>query len=152
MLLTLKDLQLIVVASCFAMIAGFAFGKDIEMKYYDFPITRIIDGDTVAFEANFLPDPIKKELSIRVYGVDTPEKGWRGQCDKEKAMGEEASKFTKAQIKNAKEIKVGIAKWDKFGGRVLGDIIFDGNSLREMLIEKGYARPYFGDKKESWCD
>jgi endonuclease YncB( thermonuclease family) len=67
-------------------------------------------------------------------------------------MGEEASKFTKAQIKNAKEIKVGIAKWDKFGGRVLGDVIFDGNSLREMLIEKGYARPYLGDKKESWCD
>jgi len=152
MLLTLKDLQLIVVVSCFAMIAGFAFGKDIEMKYYDFPITRIIDGDTVAFQADFLPEPLKQELSIRVYGVDTPEKGWRGQCDKEKAMGEEASKFTKAQIKNAKEIKVGIAKWDKFGGRVLGDIIFDGNSLREMLIEKGYARPYFGDKKESWCD
>ena len=152
MLLTLKDLQLIVVASCFAMLAGFAFGKDIEMKYYDYEITRIIDGDTVAFEANFLPEPLKQELSIRVYGVDTPEKSWRGQCDEEKAMGEEASKFTKAQIENAKEIKVGIAKWDKFGGRVLGDIIFDGNSLREMLIEKGYARPYFGDKKESWCD
>lgn len=153
MLLTLKDLQLIVVASCFAMLAGFAFGKeDPEMKYYDYKITRIIDGDTVAFEANFLPDPIKKELSIRVYGVDTPEKGWRGQCEKEKQMGEAASKFTKEQIKNAKEIKVGIAKWDKFGGRVLGDIKFDGKSLREMLIEKGYARPYFGDKKESWCD
>ena len=152
MLLTLKDLQLIVVASCFAMLSGFAFGKDIEMKYYDYEITRIIDGDTVAFQADFLPEPLKQELSIRVYGVDTPEKGWRGQCDKEKAMGEEASKFTKAQIKNAKEIKVGIAKWDKFGGRVLGDVIFDGNSLREMLIEKGYARPYFGDKKESWCD
>jgi hypothetical protein len=53
MLLTLKDLQLIVVASCFAMLAGFAFGKDIEMKYYDYEITRIIDGDTVAFRQTF---------------------------------------------------------------------------------------------------
>ena len=117
MLLTLKDLQLIVVASCFAMLAGFVFGKeDPEMKYYDYEITRIIDGDTVAFQADFLPEPLKQELSIRVYGVDTPEKGWRGQCDKEKQMGEAASKFTKQQIETAKEIKVGIAKWDKFGG------------------------------------
>lgn len=152
MLLTLKDLQLTVVAMCLAFLSGFAFGKDIEMKYYDYEITRIIDGDTVAFRADFLPEPLKQELSIRVYGVDTPEKSWRGKCDEEKAMGEEASKFTKTQIENAKDIKVGIAKWDKFGGRVLGDVIFDGNSLREMLIEKGYARPYFGDKKESWCD
>ena len=129
-----------------------AFAKEPEMKYYDYEITRIIDGDTVAFQADFLPEPLKQELSIRVYGVDTPEKGWRGQCDKEKQMGEAASKFTKQQIETAKEIKVGIAKWDKFGGRVLGDIQFDGKSLREMLIENGYARPYFGDKKESWCE
>jgi len=151
-MLTLKDLQLIAIAMCFAFLSAIAFGKDIEMKYYDYEITRIIDGDTVAFEANFLPEPLKQELSIRVYGVDTPEKSWRGKCDKEKEMGEAASKFTKQQIENAKEIKVGIAKWDKFGGRVLGDIQFDGKSLREMLIENGYARPYFGDKKESWCE
>lgn len=31
-------------------------------------------------------------------------------------------------------------------------MLIDGKSLRKMLIEKGYARPYFGDKKESWCD
>ncbi len=44
---------------------------------YDVLLTRVIDGDTVAFQANWLPDPLKKELSIRVFGVDTPEKGHR---------------------------------------------------------------------------
>ena len=44
------------------------------MVVYDFDITRVIDGDTVAFAAPFLPEPLKQELSIRVYGVDTPEK------------------------------------------------------------------------------
>ena len=39
---------------------------------YDAVITRVIDGDTVAFQADFLPAPLKKELSIRVYGVDPP--------------------------------------------------------------------------------
>ena len=119
---------------------------------YDFPITRIIDGDTVAFEAEFLPDPLKKELSIRVYGVDTPEKSWRGECDSEKELGEKASKFTKKLIDEAVDVQVAIYKWDKFGGRVLGDIIIDGESLRYALIEKGYAREYYGDKKESWCE
>ena len=128
-----------------------AFAKDIDMKEYDWKITRVIDGDTVAFEAKFLPEPLKQELSIRVYGVDTPEKGFRGQCDKEKAAGEAASAFTKKLIKEAKTIKIAIAKWDKFGGRVLGDVILDGKSLRQQLIAKGYAREYYGDKKESWC-
>ena len=34
-----------------------AFAKDIDMKEYDWKITRVIDGDTVAFEAKFLPEP-----------------------------------------------------------------------------------------------
>jgi endonuclease YncB( thermonuclease family) len=34
----------------------------------------------------------------------------------------------------------------------LGDILLDGKSLRMMLLEKGYAREYYGKKKESWCD
>ena len=127
------------------------FAKEVKMEEYDFPITRIIDGDTVAFEANFLPEPLKQELSIRVYGVDTPEKSWRAECDSEAAWGEQASQFTKDQLNAASIIQVAIYKWDKFGGRVLGDIIIDGNSLRHMLIENGFAREYYGDKKESWC-
>ena len=126
--------------------------KEDKGVMYDVVLTRIIDGDTVAFRADWLPAPLKPELSIRVYGVDTPEKGFRGQCDKEKAAGEAASKFTKQLIKQATEVKIAIAKWDKFGGRVLGDVILDGKSLRAQLIDNGYAREYYGDKKESWCE
>ena len=42
--------------------------------------------------------------------------------------------------------------WDKFGGRVLGDIVLDGQSLRGMLIQNGFAREYFGEAKQSWCN
>jgi endonuclease YncB( thermonuclease family) len=139
------------VIACLLTVPAFA-AKEVKMEEYDFPITRIIDGDTVAFEANFLPDPLKQELSIRVYGVDTPEKSWRGKCESEQALGEKASKFTKKLIAEGKVIKVAIYKWDKFGGRVLGDVIIDGKSLRHALIDKGYAREYYGDKKESWCE
>lgn len=47
---------------------------------YDVEITRVKDGDTVAFRAPWLPDPLPKELALRVFGVDTPEKGHRAQC------------------------------------------------------------------------
>ncbi len=125
--------------------------KEQKSVVYNYTITRVIDGDTVAFKADFLPDPLKKELSIRVYGVDTPEKGHRAKCEKENQMGQEATKFTFNLIKNAKNTRVVLVDWDKYGGRVLGDILIDDRSLRNLLIEKGYARPYFGEAKQSWC-
>jgi len=119
---------------------------------YDAKITRVIDGDTVAFEANFLPAPLKPELSIRVFGVDTPEKGHRAQCQSEDLLGKAATNFTKETIANAKNLKIVLMSWDKYGGRVLGDVIVDGNSLRMALINKGYAREYYGEAKTSWCN
>jgi endonuclease YncB( thermonuclease family) len=148
---------------CLALIiAGFAFsawnnsvfaqGKQKAGVTYDANITRVIDGDTVAFEAAWLPDPLKKELSIRVFGVDTPEKGHRAQCPQEDAKGQAASKFTKDMIASSQKRQVVLMDWDKYGGRVLGDVILNGQSLRAMLISKGYAREYYGEAKTSWCN
>ena len=47
---------------------------------YDAQIVRVNDGDTVVISAPFLPAPLKPELAVRVFGVDTPEKGFRAQC------------------------------------------------------------------------
>jgi len=126
--------------------------KQKEGVLYDAIITRVIDGDTVAFRADFLPDPLKKELSIRVFGVDTPEKGFRANCSSEEERGQAASAFTKAQINAAKRRQIVLMDWDKYGGRVLGDVVLDGMSLRAMLIQNGYAREYYGEAKQSWCN
>jgi micrococcal nuclease len=119
---------------------------------HELKILRVVDGDTVEIEAPFLLDPLPKKLSVRVWGVDTPEKGGRASCEKEAEMGAAASKFTKELVANAKTTQINLYEWDKFGGRVLGDVIIDGNSLTAMLIEKGYAREYYGDAKKSWCE
>ena len=122
---------------------------------YDAQILRITDGDTVVIAAPFLPKPLKPELAIRVYGVDTPEKGFRAQCESEKQRGEAASAFTKKAIESAAagggKFQVTMYGWDKFGGRVLGDILVNGQSLRAALIANGFAREYYGDAKQSWC-
>jgi micrococcal nuclease len=119
---------------------------------YNYKITRVIDGDTVEFEAPFMPPPLKPLLSIRVLGVDTPEKGHRAACDKEAKAAIAASEFTKNAVKNAKTIQILLESHDKYGGRVLGDVILDGKKLSELLIANGHARPYHGEKKSSWCN
>ena len=122
---------------------------------YDAQIVRVIDGDTVVIAAPFLPKPLKPELAVRIYGVDTPEKGHRAQCPGEAQRGEAASAFTKNAIATATagggKIQVTMYSWDKFGGRVLGDILVNSQSLRSALIANGFAREYYGDAKQSWC-
>jgi endonuclease YncB( thermonuclease family) len=140
----------ILIALLFVPIIAFA-QKEKAGVTYDAILTRVIDGDTVAFQANWLPEPLKKELSIRVFGVDTPEKGHRAQCPQEEVKGQAATAFTKAQINAAQKRQVVLMAWDKYGGRVLGDILLDGKSLRMMLINNGFAREYYGEAKISWC-
>ncbi len=123
---------------------------------YDAQILRVSDGDTVVIAAPFLPKPLKPELAVRVFGVDTPEKGHRAQCPSEAQRGEAATAFTKNAIAtaaaNGGKFQATLYGWDKFGGRVLGDILVNGQSLRAALIANGFAREYYGDAKQSWCN
>jgi endonuclease YncB( thermonuclease family) len=126
--------------------------KTTEGKIHNFKVLAVKDGDTVVIEAPYLPAPLKPELSIRVLGVDTPEKAPRAKCESEALGGQAATNFTKKAIANAKQIQIELVSWDKFGGRVLGDVILDGQKLSSLLIKNNLARPYFGEAKSSWCN
>lgn len=119
---------------------------------YDAQIVRVNDGDTVVIAAPFLPKPLKPELAVRIFGVDTPEKGFRAKCPQEDQRGQAATAFTKNAVANSQQRQVVLYDWDKFGGRVLGDLILNGQSLRAALIANGFAREYYGDAKQSWCN
>ena len=120
---------------------------------YDWKINRVVDGDTVEVATPWTPDPLPKKMSIRVFGVDTPEKGFRAKCPQEDQRGQAASAFTKKVITESKTARVLVMDWDKYGGRLLGDIILDNNtSLRGLLIQNGFAREYYGEAKTSWCN
>lgn len=118
---------------------------------HDVKILRAIDGDTVVVAAPYLPAPLKPELSIRIYGIDSPEKGRRAKCSQEDQKGQLATKFVNQALAKSLQHRAIVYDWDKYGGRVLGDIILDGRSLRAMLIEQGLAREYHGAAKQSWC-
>ena len=119
---------------------------------YQAQVLKVTDGDTIVIAAPYLPAPLKPQLSVRVYGVDTPEKGHRAQCPSEAQRGEQATAFTTNLVAKSVQRYVVLYGWDKFGGRVLGDMILDGQSLRAQLIANGFAREYYGDAKQSWCN
>jgi endonuclease YncB( thermonuclease family) len=139
------------VVTVLAMMGAASAQKQPTGVTYDTQIIRVSDGDTIVISARFLPAPLKPELAVRIYGVDTPEKGHRAQCPAEAQRGEQASQWTKQLVASGQKFQVTLYRWDKFGGRVLGDIIVNGQSVRAGLIANGLAREYYGDAKQSWC-
>ena len=117
---------------------------------YEWEILRVIDGDTLEIKNECFPKELK--LSVRVLGIDTPEKGSRAKCDKEAKLAEQASKFTKQFVGKNKKASFRNIKWDKYGGRLLADVEINGKSLAGELIRNNYARSYDGKKKGSWCE
>ncbi len=128
------------------LVCGFAAHAD----GYRWQVYRVIDGDTVSFRAPWVPQELGKYMSVRVYGIDTPEKGGRAKCASEAAMSVKATEFTRNFISNGDPV-VYIRQWDKYGGRIVGSIEVNGKDLATEMIAKGLARPYFGGAKRSWC-
>lgn len=118
---------------------------------YDYRVIRVLDGDTVEFDAPFLPKELKQVLKLRIEGVDTPEKGRLAKCDRERMLADRATQFTQRVVAGATKHQIVITGWDKYGGRVIGDLLLNGVSLRQMLLESMNAKPYDGGKKASWC-
>ncbi|QIG71318.1 nuclease SNase-like protein [Rhizobium phage RHph_TM39] len=116
-------------------------------------ILRVVDGDTVKVILPESPDiPAQlREMSIRIYGVDTPEKGGRAKCAQEAALGRKSTQFAK-DIVDPSSAQIYVLQHDKFGGRVDGDIVVNGVPLSKILIDNGLAHEYYGDTKKSWCD
>ena len=106
---------------------------------YSWPVTRVIDGDTVAVDASADFPLERSRLRVRLRGVDTPEKSRRALCAAERAASRAATAFTKQQIDNARQIVVRDPKWGAYGGRVIADLVLDGRSLSDALIEGGYG-------------
>lgn len=139
----MKKIALFVAALCVSTAAA--------ANPYDYTVVRVLDGDTVVVEAPWSPAELGKEISLRVMGIDTPEKGGRAKCPKEAALGEKATAFAKEKIKPGQIVQVNLISWDKFGGRIDADVLLAGKNFGQMQIEAGLARPYKGEAKSDWC-
>ncbi len=121
-------------------------------EFYVYKPVKITDGDTIKLDVSKESPLIKKlGLSVRIKGIDTPEKGSKAKCKKESELGQQATKFTTDLVGN-KELLLSQVENDKYGGRIVANVKVGGVDIAQELLKKGLARVYNGEKKKSWCD
>jgi endonuclease YncB( thermonuclease family) len=87
--------------------------------------------------------------SVRIFGVDTPEKRSRRQ----KEAGLLVTDVVKKLLKEKEDdMVVHSISLGKYAGRFIGDFLWEGGSLSGFLLENGLAKKYAGKKKEPWTD
>jgi len=120
---------------------------------------RNYDGDTITVTLPGIHPLFGKEISVRVAGVNTGEMNSGNECEKRKAL--EAQAFVEERLSNAKEITIEPVlmktkpKLKKEArGRLLADVIVDGESLTELILERKLGVVYHGGKKArvDWCE
>jgi micrococcal nuclease len=112
-------------------------------------VISVYDGDTFRVDIDSLPPIVGKNIPIRLNGIDTPE--IQGKCQYEKDLALKARDFVRNKLANAKEIKLTNLQRGKYF-RVVANVLVDGVSLEQDLLENKLAYKYTGGKKTSWCN
>ena len=140
--------KLIIFCICFLGV----FSVQAAQEYGTAIVSKVIsvyDGDTFRVDVDSLPPIVGKNIPIRLNGVDTPE--IQGKCQYEKDLALKARDFVRNKLANAKEIKLNNLQRGKYF-RVVADVMIDGVSLEQELLDNALAYKYTGGKKTSWCD
>jgi endonuclease YncB( thermonuclease family) len=128
----------------FASLNSFAISYgNVEIKQ----IVSIYDGDTFKCNIDSYPMLIGKSIGVRIIGIDTPEMTDKRIEIKQKAI--KAKIFVTQKLKNSKKIELRNMQRDKYF-RILAEVYVDNQSLSQMLIKEGLAKPYDGGTKTSW--
>ena len=133
------------------LLLTFASAIQAAPQYGTVTVSKVIsvyDGDTFRVNIDSLPPIVGKNIAIRVNGVDTPE--IRGKCQYEKNLALKARDFVRGKLANAKEIKLTNLQRGKYF-RVVANVLVDGVSLEQELLDNELAYEYSGGKKLSWC-
>ena len=109
----------------FASLVLFAFVKSVFA--WDGQVSSVIDGDTITILKG------KESITVRLYGIDCPEKG--------QDFGTKATQFVFHFAQN-KKVSVEEVEKDKYGRTVAKVYFTDGSCLSEVLIQEGLAWVY----------
>ncbi len=111
---------------------------------------RNYDGDTITFQIPGVHPIIGRDISVRVFGIDTPEMKGKAPC--EVARAREAKDLVTRLLQSARNIELRNIQRDKYF-RILAEVVADGISVSERLIDAKLAYPYDGGTKRrvNWC-
>lgn len=100
-------------------------------------VVRVADGDTFT-----ILDPDKKQIRIRFYGIDCPEKG--------QDFYRKAKDFT-SERSFGKNVKIEVKDKDRYG-RIVGMVWIKGENLNLSLLQEGLAWHYTSfDKSKAFA-
>ena len=111
-------------------------------------IIRCYDGDTCTVNLPGVHPFFGHKISVRIYGIDTPE--IRGECGSEKVKARDARDHLLDLIGEADRVDLMGCVRDKYF-RIGCTMLLDGKNVGDILIEEGLARHYDGGKRQSWC-
>jgi micrococcal nuclease len=100
-------------------------------------VVGITDGNTIIV----LNSETMKNVKIRLYGIDTPEKG--------QAFGKKAKQFTSGMV-FGKVVEVEVMDTDRYG-RTVALVAVNKQILNEELLKAGYAWVYYQYCHEMIC-
>lgn len=115
-------------------------------------VTSVYDADTCTcvFLHNGL---VPMKMNIRILGIDAPEIKPTVRdpilADLEKKTAYNVRDHVR-EIMLDKIVDLKMLKWDKYGGRVLGNISIENVDIAQYLMDKEIVKSYDGNAKESW--
>lgn len=107
-------------------------------------VTGVVDGDTVRVSCNTLP-----VSRGRIRGMDAPEL-YSPSCVSEVLAAQQAKLALQRLLWSADKVQMVFHGEDKYQ-RELISLTVDGMDVSRQMIANGYARPYSGGERESWC-
>lgn len=108
---------------------SYATGKFVESQKETVSVIRVVDGDTIKINNS------GKEDTVRLLGINTPEKGER--------YYKEAKDFLNLTL-TGKEITLEKGRGDRDRyDRLLRYVFLNGENVNEKIIREGYANYYF---------
>lgn len=109
-------------------------------------ILGVIDGDSYRASMN------GQIVTVRLAHADTPEKGYRARCDREREMAERATNRA-AELIGGRTVEVKIlAAADRYGRPLVEITTSAGRDLAEQLIAERHAVSYEGrGARQDWC-
>lgn len=102
-------------------------------------VYHVVDGDTIRSHDG---------TYIRLLELDTPEKGWRAECDAERMLGDLATAHLEAIL--APGFEVDSEGQDRYRRTLAHIRLHDGRTASEAMVTEGYGVVYAG-RVHDWC-
>lgn len=119
-------------------------------SFLNVDVIEVYDDDTFKIHLKGYPRVFGEKLSIRINGIDTPEKRTKNKCEKKAAL--EAREVLSKLLRESSVDLMNCQRGKYF--RLACSVYANGKSVEAELLGRGLAYKYRGGtkKKIDWCN